>query len=214
MAPHRRAQSGLCRTFQSCELFDDLTVSENIHIAAVLPSLRTIVPAILRGRQVVDHETAAVLQQLGIPDLAPLKPAQLSTGQRKLVAIARALVSRPRVLCLDEPAAGLDPTETGECAEMLRSIASSGVAILLVDHDMDLVLSVCDRVLVLDFGRVIACGTAHEVRTDPVVQAAYLGTLATDTDPLSPSAHGCAAGSDVPDRGAARRPAIPLRTFR
>ena len=108
-------------------------------------------------------------------DAAARRPSELSNGQRHLVALGRALVAHPRLLLLDEPAAGLDPGETAALAELLRALPARGTTVLLVDHDMSLVLEVCDRVDVLDFGRLIASGTPAEVRRTTAVIAAYLG---------------------------------------
>jgi ABC-type branched-subunit amino acid transport system ATPase component len=141
------------RTFQSLELFDDLTVRENCMVAG----------------------SDAALDALGITALADRVPRELSLGQRKLVVLARALAGEPRLLVLDEPAAGLDSTESAALGERLLTIATGGVTILLVDHDMGLVLGVCDEVTVLDFGRVLASGSAAAIRADARVIDAYLG---------------------------------------
>jgi branched-chain amino acid transport system ATP-binding protein len=167
------------RTFQSVELFDDLSTRENLVVAALparwwSPFADAIAPR--RGR---DVEVAWALDAVGLGDAGDTAPGDLSHGQRRLVALARALVSRPRVLLLDEPAAGLDPDETAALGARLRSLAGEGIGILLVDHDMALVLSVCEHIVVLDFGQVIATGDADAVRRDPAVVAAYLGTAAT-----------------------------------
>jgi branched-chain amino acid transport system ATP-binding protein len=153
LAPHDRARAGLVRTFQSLELFDDLTVRENCMVAG----------------------SDAALDALGITALADRVPRELSLGQRKLVVLARALAGEPRLLVLDEPAAGLDSTESAALGERLLTIATGGVTILLVDHDMGLVLGVCDEVTVLDFGRVLASGSAAAIRADARVIDAYLG---------------------------------------
>ena len=175
MPAFRRARIGLGRTFQTVELFDDLTIDENLRVAAAQRArpLRRLVSGPGEGpRAAVDWALAAA----GLQDVAHESPRALSHGRRKLVGVARALARRPDLLLLDEPAAGLDTHETTELAGWLRELPAQGVTLLLVDHDMSLVLSVCDQVTVLDFGRLIACGTPDEIRNDPAVQAAYLGS--------------------------------------
>jgi branched-chain amino acid transport system permease protein len=157
MPPYQRARLGLGRTWQSTDLFDDLDVRENLTVAD--------------GTGEVD----AKLSLVGLDVAGEAMPGQLSQGQRKLVGIARALASNPRVLCLDEPAAGLDTNESQELGARLRELADRGQSTLLIDHDMGLVLSICDRVVVLEFGRVIADDAPDVVRRDPNVISAYLG---------------------------------------
>src|SRR3954453_1189343 len=174
---HLRARRGLVRTFQSVELFDDLTVEENLLVASqrmgVLKALRDLLmPIGAHPRDDVDW----ALDLCGLTDVADRLPTELSHGRRKLVGVARALAQRPRLVLMDEPAAGLDTDESEELGRHLRALPGVGVTVLLVDHDMSLVLSICDEVVVLDFGRVIARGTPEEIRNDEAVVAAYLGT--------------------------------------
>ncbi len=171
-----RARRGLRRTWQSAELFDDLTVAENVAVALPSASWRDSLQEALRGRPARSDAVDGTLDSLGLARFAQRSPDDLSHGQRKLVGVARALAPAPRILCLDEPAAGLDTDESAELGRRLRAIADAGTATLLVDHDMGLVLSICDRVHVLEFGQTIAEGTCDEVRDDPRVVAAYLGT--------------------------------------
>jgi branched-chain amino acid transport system ATP-binding protein len=179
LAPHQRARAGLVRTFQSVELFDDLTVRENLVVAATpvrwwSPMVDAVAPR--RSAKGVDIDFA--LDIVGLGALASARPSELSHGQRRLAGVARALATRPKIVLFDEPAAGLDPTETAALGEVLRGLPARGIAVLLVDHDMTLVLDVCDELTVLDFGRVIATGPPAEVRRDPAVIAAYLGGVA------------------------------------
>jgi branched-chain amino acid transport system ATP-binding protein len=180
LPPHARARRGLARTWQSAELFDDLTVRENLAVAAHRPSVwsaaRETLGRPLRGPAAVDE----ALLLLGLEPLADVPATDLSHSQRTRVGVARALAARPRLVCLDEPAAGLDTVESGELGRRLRAVVDAGTSMLLVDHDMGLVLSVCDHVVVLDFGRVIANGPADVVRREPAVIAAYLGRAAAE----------------------------------
>jgi branched-chain amino acid transport system ATP-binding protein len=176
LRPHLRARRGLARTWQSVELFDDLTVEENLLVASqrmgVLKALRDLLlPIGETSRQDVDW----ALELCGLTDVADRSPTELSHGRRKLVGVARALAQRPRLVLMDEPAAGLDTDESAELGQHVRALPEAGVTVLLVDHDMGLVLSVCDEVVVLDFGRVIARGTPEQIRNDDAVIAAYLG---------------------------------------
>jgi branched-chain amino acid transport system ATP-binding protein len=184
LAPHRRARRGLVRTFQAIELFDDLTVRDNLRAAANRRTWRQSLGDLFAPRW-HDDESAidGALDLLGLTDVADELPPELSQGRRKLVGVARALACRPRLLLLDEPAAGLDTSESVELGTRLRTVVDSGVAVLLVDHDMGLVLGACDRVVVLDFGRVIADGPPKEVRADGAVIAAYLGDDAVAASP-------------------------------
>ena len=192
LPPHARARLGLARTWQSIELFDDLSVRENLLVASHRPS-------VVDDAQGDGHDA-----ELGIggdrSDARAARPAgdrgraaeRAVQGQRKLVGIARALVAQPRVVCLDEPAAGLDTRESEELGRRLRTLVDGGQAMLLVDHDMGLVLGICDEVVVLEFGKVIARGAPEVVRRDAQVVAAYLGSAASE---LAPDALDSAAAS-------------------
>jgi branched-chain amino acid transport system ATP-binding protein len=176
---HRRARLGLGRTWQSLELFDDLTVRENLQVAAEPQSLGGFLadfvhPARRRDQSGVEFALDAV----GLAGLADRMPGEVSQGQRKLVGVARALAARPRLVCMDEPAAGLDSTESRQLGQQLRHLVDGGTTVLLVDHDMGLVLDVCDRVHVIEYGRKIAEGPPGEIARNPLVVEAYLGTTA------------------------------------
>lgn len=174
--PHRIARRGLERTWQSPDLFGDLTVGENIDVGN-RPGrpVRTFLADVFRRRRPM-AVPAEILDGFDLDDRMDAAPSTLSLGQQKLLGVARALVSGPSVLLLDEPAAGLDSTESQQLGEHLRALADRGLGMLLVDHDMDLVFGICDRVVVLQFGRMIATGTPSEVQSSPAVRAAYLGT--------------------------------------
>jgi branched-chain amino acid transport system ATP-binding protein len=175
---HERSRAGLVRTFQSLELFDDLTVRDNLLVAAHTPTLWSTITDALWPKSHDSSETHCILELLDLLDIADRLPTELSNGQRHVVALGRALVSSPKLLLLDEPAAGLDPTETAELADRLRRLPEIGTTVLVVDHDMSLIMGTCDEVHVLDFGRLVASGSPAEVRTDPTVIAAYLGQSA------------------------------------
>ena len=163
---HQRVRRGLARTFQALELYDDLTVEENVSAAAFGARGGARRGAVQRA-----------LDLVGIADLRERDAGDLSQGQRQLVSIARACAADPHVVLLDEPAAGLDTTESRWLGERIRAISADGTGVLLVDHDVALVLSICDYVYVLDFGRVIAEGAPAEIRTNRAVVDAYLGTV-------------------------------------
>lgn len=176
LPPHQRARRGFVRTFQSLDLYEDLTVRQNLAVGASTPTWRESIADAIRPRRRDDSAVDEALDLVGIAALADRRPPDLPNGQRHLVALGRALVSRPTLVLLDEPAAGLDDQESAALGDLLRHLPRRGTTVLLVDHDMSLVLGVCDRVHVLDVGRRIASGTPAEVRTDPAVVAAYLGT--------------------------------------
>lgn len=163
LPPHHVARSGVVRTFQAVRLFSELTVAENVAAVAAVRGE----PAALVGQ---------LLAAVGLAGAAHRKAAALSYSDQRKLAIARALALSPRFLLLDEPAAGMAPDEARMLGAALRElVASRGIGLLLVEHNMDLVMAVCARLVVLDVGRVIAAGTPAAVRADPLVRAAYLG---------------------------------------
>ena len=163
MGPHRRARLGRARTFQRLELFSTLSAADNVRVGLEASGRATASTAV------------ALLGRVGVGDEAASPVSSLPTGSARLVELARALSTDPKVLLLDEPCSGLDERETQALGRLLTSLAAEGRAIVLVEHDTNLVLRVCGMVHVLDFGEVIASGTPDEVRRNPIVQEAYLG---------------------------------------
>jgi ABC-type branched-subunit amino acid transport system ATPase component len=165
------------RTFQAIELWNDLTVTENVVVG--------LVAATGRAGHTAPNALGDTLELLGLDVVAHRPASELSQGQRQLVSIARALIGEPKVLLLDEPAGGLDSRESKWLGERLRRIRGTGVTIFLVDHDMGLVLGLCDHIEVLNFGRIIASGPPAAIRSDRTVTEAYLGnahaSIAADT---------------------------------
>ncbi|GHF34829.1 branched-chain amino acid transport system ATP-binding protein [Amycolatopsis bartoniae] len=177
--PHVRARKGLNRTWQGAELYDELTVRENLEVGAANSQAGGGLRKLLTGRGPAPEAVDRALDLLKLRHLADDLPEALPQGRRKMVDVARAFAAGGRVLCLDEPAAGLDSDESLELGRRLRSLVDAGTSLLLVDHDMGLVLSVCDRIYVLDLGRVIAVGTPEEIRSSDAVVKAYLGEEGT-----------------------------------
>ena len=173
----KRARHGLRRSFQSLELFDDISVEDNIRAGAdVATHASWITDLFWPGKHELPSTAVAAIQEFDLGPHLHQVPDELPYGRRRLVGIARAVASAPSVIMLDEPAAGLDETESRELASLIRRLADErGMAVLLVEHDVGLVMSTCDRIIVLNFGEVIATGTPAEVRDNPAVKEAYLG---------------------------------------
>ena len=170
LAPFKRARWGVARTFQRLELFTSLSVRENIRVAGDIRNRWA------RGARVDPRaETDHVLQLLGLTALADRDVAEIPTGMARRVEMGRALMTRPKILLLDEPASGQDERETEEFGELLLHLCDEGTAILLVEHDVSLVMKVCSLIQVLDFGSIIAAGTPAEIQNDQAVLDAYLG---------------------------------------
>jgi branched-chain amino acid transport system permease protein len=163
---HRIARAGIARTYQNIRLFGALDVRTNLAAGAFAQ------PGTL-----TDEAARALLERAGIPNLALAALASaLPYGEQRRLEIARALAAQPNILMLDEPAAGMNPTETARLVETIRTLAQAGIGILLIEHDMTLVRAACDNVVVLNFGEVLARGTPAEIGHDPAVVEAYLGT--------------------------------------
>jgi len=180
LRPHQLAGLGIARTLQGLGLFDRMTVLENVLVgtdararSGFLAGLLAL-PRSWREEERVRDDALAQLDELGVAAYADRYPGSLPYAVRKKVALARALVSRPDLVMLDEPASGLSDDEMAELGGLLRGLTGR-MSVMLVEHHMDLVMSVCDDITVLDFGRVIARGSPDEVREDPAVLAAYLG---------------------------------------
>ncbi|MBM3671861.1 MAG: ATP-binding cassette domain-containing protein [Actinobacteria bacterium] len=177
--PHKRARSGIGRTFQRLETFGALTVRENVLVAAEMRKGWS------RERFDVHGLVEEIIERVNLTSVAAERVDQLPTGTARLVELARALAAKPRVLLLDEPSAGLNETETGTLGALLNELASTGLGVLLVEHDMSFVMGTCQYIHVLDFGRLIAAGDPATVQRDEGVRAAYLGSE-RDERPAAP----------------------------
>jgi branched-chain amino acid transport system ATP-binding protein len=202
--PHARARLGLGRTFQRLELFGSLTARENVQMAAEVQRQK------ITGGRSPAAEAEHQLGRVGILHVADEPTDSLPTGLARLVEMARALATSPAVLLLDEPSSGLNATETHQLGQVLGQLASEGMGVLLVEHDMALVMAVCSRVDVMDHGEVIARGDPDSVRADPAVQEAYLGGETRAEEPPAPGTGTVAVGAPAtPATASAEHPATP-----
>jgi branched-chain amino acid transport system ATP-binding protein len=203
--PHQRARLGIGRTFQRLETFGSLTARENVLVAAEMR--RGWSHDRKRSPSLIADE---ILERVGLQEVAEDRVDRLPTGTARLVELGRALATQPRVLLLDEPSAGLNESETATLGTLLREVAGSGLAVLLVEHDMSFVMGTCERIHVLDFGRIISVGTPTEVQGDGTVRAAYLGE-GEEHERTAPEAASRDGGGTT---GAAGPPALELSDVR
>ncbi len=179
--PEKLATLGMVRTFQNFELFGQMTVLENVMVGLHTRSKSGIVscafklPGHMKEERAIRERAGHWLDFAGIDELAPEKAASLPFGKGRLLEIARAMALEPQIIMMDEPAAGLNSRETVSLAALIRKIRESGVTVVLVEHDMELVMDVCDSILVLNLGRKLAEGTPRQIQENPAVIAAYLG---------------------------------------
>ena len=182
MSTHKVTRMGIARTFQNIRLFTDMTAKDNVKVGmhkdikcSFVSSLLRL-PSYFKAEKAADKKAMELLEFMGLSDVADVKAGSLPYGVQRRLEIARALATNPSVLLLDEPAAGMNPSETAELTEQIRRIRDTfHIAIVLIEHDMNLVMNVCEGIVVVNYGRIIAKGTPEQIKDDPAVIEAYLG---------------------------------------
>ena len=182
MSTHKVTRMGIARTFQNIRLFTDMTAKDNVKVGmhkdikcSFISSLLRL-PSYFKAEKAADKKAMELLEFMGLSDVADVKAGSLPYGVQRRLEIARALAANPSVLLLDEPAAGMNPSETAELTEQIRRIRDTfHIAIVLIEHDMNLVMNVCEGIVVVNYGRIIAKGTPEQIKDDPAVIEAYLG---------------------------------------
>ncbi|MCB2192373.1 MAG: ABC transporter ATP-binding protein [Deltaproteobacteria bacterium] len=179
--PHQLAEQGLVRTFQKINVFSELTVEDNVLIGAHLQFKTNYLKALTlpgrnrRERETIRGQAGGHLKEVGLERWRHARAKNLPLGLQRALGIAVALTAKPKLLLLDEPASGMTPDETRQIMEVIRRVHASGITVLMVEHDMQVVMNLCQRLIVLDFGQVVAEGTPEQIRNDPKVVEVYLG---------------------------------------